>query len=216
MNKEKKNLITILITIFILILLFGLTLFILYKKEYLSFNKDTSCNCSKDSPIEKNSDNDNKYFTEVSSNMSNDEVFDFWNRVKGNWAKVSFNDGMCVGSSLEINTNVTLSKFNSDGVVTYGIVSFNKINDKTVELKLIVPVNLNDQISGSTKATYTTLTIDMGEPNDNKISINRGGNWVEYEYVGDNKLIFNENTHYYYIDGGFSQDYYCDWYKKNH
>ncbi len=214
MEKRKGNILAVLITIIILFILFALTLFILHKMDYLSFNKKTTNNSSKDTAIVDSAANNN--FTEVSSNMSNEEIFEFWNRVKGNWANIEFINDLCAGVSLEINTNVKLSKFNSDGIVTYGIVSFNKINDKTVELKLIVPVNLNDQISGSTKATYTTLTIDMGEPNDNKISINRGGNWVEYEYVGDNKLIFNENTHYYYIDGGFSQDYYCDWYKKNH
>lgn len=217
MEEKKKNFLPVLLTIVILMLLFAIVLFLFNKEGYLSFNKNNVTDCFNDRIVEdSNIITDNDAYSKAETNMTNDEIFDLWNKIKGNWAHIQFNNDTCAGNSLEINTYVKLAKFNSDGIITYRIISFNKTDDNKYELKLIAPVNLNDQMSGNTTASYMTLMIDMGEANDNKMNVKRGDAWVEYEYVGKNEVIVNENTKFQYIDGGFTQDHYCKWYKENH
>ena len=216
-SKNKNSLILVLLTSFILIAVFAAVLFFLNKKGYLSFNKNADTTCYTGTKNQDTNDSDGiNSITKASTNMTNDEVYELWNKIKGNWANIKFNDDTCAGSSLEINTYVKVSKFNSDGIITYRILSFNKVSDGIYELNLVNPVNLNNQLDGGIVASYITITIDLGEPGDNKISVKRGETFDEFEYVGDNKTIINENTYYQYVDGGFSQNYYCDWYKKNH
>ncbi len=218
MKTEKRGiLLSVLITILVLLILFAVVLLFFDRKGYLSFNKESCGNCGDTMVTKTNNTQENSVTNAAKTNMTTEEVFDFWNKVKGNWANIQINDGLCVGHSLEINTYVQFAKFNSDGITRYGITSFNKIDEKTVEIGLVSPVNLNNQMNGGIEAFYNTLTIDMGEPNDGKMNIKiSNGTWAEFEYVGDNKLIVNESTNYHYIDDGFSQDEYCNWYKKNH
>lgn len=217
MEEKKNSFLPVLLTIVILLLLFAVALFILNKEGYLSFSKNNVTDCYTDG-VAKDGDiiNENTVYSKAETNMTNDEVYDLWNKIKGNWAHVQFNNDTCAGTSLEINTYVKMAKFNSDGVITYRIISFNKTDDNNYEIKLVAPVNLNDQMSGDTTASYTTLIIDMGEPGDGKMNVKRGDAWVEYEYVGENEVTVNENTKFQYIDGGFTQAKYCKWYKENH
>ncbi len=222
MEKKRTSFIvfaTAFITVIVLFAAFVAVLFILNKNGYVSFVGNTKYiekNTVRNNNDQKSDSNSSNFTIDAESNMTNDEVFDFWNKIKGNWAHIQFNNDLCAGSSLEINTYVKLSKFNSDGIITYRIVSFNKNSDGTYELNLILPVDLNNQMIGNIVASYVTFIIDLGEPNDNKMRVKRGNNWIEFEYVGENKTIFGEETKFQNIDGGFSQDYYCNWYKENH
>ena len=223
-DKKKGNLLPVLLTIVVLILLFGAVLFVLYKKEYLSFDNNKDNVSSTDNCIAEkiNTEDDSMkdsiwWQSTAKTNMNNTEVFDLWNKIKGNWARIEFIDSLCAGMSIEINTNVQLAKFNSDGIINYNILSFNKVRDNVFELDLVSPVNLNDQMSGDIVAHYSKILIDMDKPGDGKMKVSwNDDNWTEYEYVGENKTKMNEDTNFYYIDQGLSQEAYCNWYKNNH
>lgn len=220
-EKKKSNLLPIILTILILVILFTGILFVLNKKGYVTFKFNNTQPEIDNTQVEK-ADSDigtisfDNLIGKASTNMTNEEVFALWNSIKGNWGNVSFFDDMCTGTSLEINTNVKIAKFNSDGITVWNIVSFEKLGDTKYKINLVSPVNLNDQMNGDIVATYSNITIDTGKPNDGKMTVNVYGTDIEYEYVGENKVIVNESTHYQYIDSGFSQNQYCDWYKKNH
>ena len=241
MEKEKNNLLTVLLTIIIMLILLIITVVIMKKNGYVTFGKnDSKCrdntsiidnsgniidfipnidneNNNTDNDTKNNNDNiDTNKNVVSSSNMTNDEIFDLWNKIKGNWANIEYINDLCAGGSLEINTNVKLAKFNSDGIIDYNITSFEKINDNQYKINLILPVNLNNQMIGNTKAITESITLDISKLTNNILKVVRENGTVDYEYVGENKYIVNEETHFKYIDGGFSQDYYCDWYKKNH
>ena len=228
-EKNKSNLLSVIITILILVILFAGVLFGLSKSGYITFNfkrteaENQNTQVEKVEKVEKadsnvtNTDFD-VLIEKASTNMTSEEVVALWNSIKGNWANISSSADfdMCTGTSLEINTNVRIAKFNSDGITVWNIVSFEKIGDTKYKINLVLPVNLNNQMNGDIVASYNSITIDTGKPNDGKMTVNVHGTDIEYEYVGDNKVIVNESTHYQYIDGGFSQSQYCDWYKKNH
>ena len=223
-EKKKGSILPVLLTVVILILLFGAALFVLYKKGYLSFDKDNddvtiTDNCINETATTKDDSMKDSIWWQstAKTNMTNDEVFDLWNKIKGNWAKIEFIGDLCSGMSLEINTHVQLAKFNSDGIITYSILSFNKVRDNVFELNLVAPVNLNDQMSGDIVARFSKILIDMDKPGDGKMKVSwNDDNWVEYEYAGEIKTIVSKDTNFYYIDKGYSQEEYCNWYKNNH
>lgn len=162
--------------------------------------------------VETNSNNNTEITTNKETNMTNEETIDFWKKIKGNWAKVEYNDNYCAGFAIEINTNVTIKKFNSDGITVWNILSFEKINKNNYKINLVSPANLNDAMNGGPKASYTAINIDVSNINNKKINVTYyGGITTEFEYVGENKT---EVSNFQFIDTGFSQDYYCKWYKE--
>lgn len=225
MNKE-KNYLLVLLTAIILIVLFGITLIILNKKGFLTFSKnDTSeipkqiSNTQNDSIVDNSNENKNINNPNKSDNssMSYDEVFDLWKKIKGNWGHVNYDaeHNLCSGTSLEINTNVKIAKFNSDGITTWNILSFDKLNDDKYKINLVLPVNLNNEMSGDIKANYNSITLDISKLGEKKLIANMHGSNIEFDYVSENKVIIDETTHFQYVDVGLKQDDYCNWFKKN-
>lgn len=231
MEKDKNNnkWLPIILDTIILLILFAIILVVLNKKGYLSFNKnidkfndnyngvidkkrndsniDNIVNNNKDDIETKNDKNDNNSI--VSTNMSTNEVFNLWNKIKGNWADVRYDHDMCVGSSLEINTFIKRAKFNSDGIVVWSITSFEKIGDNQYKINLISPVNLNNEMSGDIVAYTSDIKIDISYLNNKILRVIYDNGYTDYEYVGENKYT---NSNHQYIDGGFTQDKYCEWY----
>lgn len=231
MEKDKNNnkWLPIILDTIILLILFAIILVVLNKKGYLSFNKnidkfndnyngvidkkrndsniDNIVNNNKDDIETKNDENDNNSI--VSTNMSTNEVFNLWNKIKGNWADVRYDHDMCVGSSLEINTFIKRAKFNSDGIVVWSITSFEKIGDNQYKINLISPVNLNNEMSGDIVAYTSDIKIDISYLNNKILRVIYDNGYTDYEYVGENKYT---NSNHQYIDGGFTQDKYCEWY----
>ena len=231
MEKDKNNnkWLPIILDTIILLILFAIILVVLNRKGYLSFNKnidkfndnyngvidkkrndsniDNIVNNNKDDIETKNDENDNNSI--VSTNMSTNEVFNLWNKIKGNWADVRYDHDMCVGSSLEINTFITRAKFNSDGIVVWSITSFEKIGDNQYKINLISPVNLNNEMSGDIVAYTSDIKIDISYLNNKILRVIYDNGYTDYEYVGENKYT---NSNHQYIDGGFTQDKYCEWY----
>ncbi len=231
MEKDKNNnkWLPIILDTIILLILFAIILVVLNRKGYLSFNKnidkfndnyngvidkkrndsniDNIVNNNKDDIETKNDENDNNSI--VSTNMSTNEVFNLWNKIKGNWADVRYDHDMCVGSSLEINTFIKRAKFNSDGIVVWSITSFEKIGDNQYKINLISPVNLNNEMSGDIVAYTSDIKIDISYLNNKILRVIYDNGYTDYEYVGENKYT---NSNHQYIDGGFTQDKYCEWY----
>ncbi len=231
MEKDKNNnkWLPIILDTIILLILFAIILVVLNRKGYLSFNKnidkfndnyngvidkkrndsniDNIVNNNKDDIETKNDENDNNSI--VSTNMSTNEVFYLWNKIKGNWADVRYDHDMCVGSSLEINTFIKRAKFNSDGIVVWSITSFEKIGDNQYKINLISPVNLNNEMSGDIVAYTSDIKIDISYLNNKILRVIYDNGYTDYEYVGENKYT---NSNHQYIDGGFTQDKYCEWY----
>ena len=106
-------------------------------------------------------------------------------------------------------------KFNSDGITRWDIVSFEKIDQSQFKVNLINPVNLNNQMSGDIVAHYSTITVDISKIGEKILRVSSGADYSEYQYVGENKLIYDESTQYQPVDGGYRQERYCDWYKQN-
>ena len=246
MNKEKNSSLPVILTAIILILAFVVLLGVLYKKGYLSFttkgeqlettntnNEQTETttdqtekttdntttdsndtNSDKGSTSNNSNTSNNSVLTKASTNMTNNEVFALWKKIKGNWANVSYSNDLCVGSAVEINYFIQFSKFNSDGIINWSIVSYEKVNDSQYKVNLITPVDLINEMSGDIVAHYSTITIDISKLDKKILLVSRGGDgFSEYQYVGENK---GEVKNLQYVDGGFTQDYYCDWYKNNH
>ena len=225
MNRE-NNFLSVFLTAIILIVLFGISLVILNKKGFLSFSNDDTNevpkkvnNTQNDSLINNNTDNmviDNTSKNDNSS-MSTDEVFDLWRRIKGNWGHINYDEehDLCSGTSLEINTNVKIAKFNSDGITTWNILSFDKLGDNEYKINLVLPVNLNNEMNGDIKANYNSLTLDISKLDEKKLIVKMNGSNIEYDYVSENKVIIDETTHFQYVDGGLKQEDYCNWFKKN-
>ena len=206
----------------ILIILFGVSLFLLNKLGYVSFNfnkeqllppnEQVKSDTTEETVDDATTTNNNKLFKMASTNMTNDEVFDLWNKIKGNWAIVEYNNEFCSGRALEINYFIQFKKFNSDGITNWSIVSYNKINDNKYEVNLMTPVDLINNMSGDIVAHYSTITVDITKLSDKVLRIYNGDSYTDYRYVGENK---GEIKNFNYIDGGFSQDFYCNWYKNN-
>ena len=215
--KRKNNFLVFLLTTIVLIVVFGICLIILNKKGFLTFNKrdtdelhENGNNTSNESII------DNTY-EEEKSNMTTDEVFDLWRKIKGNWGHVNYDaeHDLCSGTSLEINTNVKIAKFNSDGITTWNILSFDKLDDNRYKINLVLPVNLNNEMNGDIKANYNSITLDISKIDEKKLIANMYGSNIEFDYVSDNTVIIDETTRFQYIDVGLKQDDYCNWFKKN-
>ena len=243
--EKKNNILLVVLTAVVLLILFALVLFIFNKKGYLSFNiernqteKTNNINDgnSQDNIIsdDVNTNNDNKIITKddntsssntntannasldkATTNMTNEEIFKLWEKIKGNWANVEYKNELCVGSAVEINNFMKFAKFNSDGIMSWSIVSYNKINENQYKVNLMTPVDLYNQMSGDVVAHYSTAIIDISKLNSKvlRVSRNGGDSFGEYQYVGENTV---KVENFQYIDGGFSQDKYCEWYKENH
>ena len=223
--KKNNNILPLIINTIILIILFAIILFALNKRGYLSFNKtikptttDQSEIVPTNDDVSKKQDDTNTKNENNHSNMTAEQVFDLWKKIKGNWGHVNY-DGdhdMCSGTSIEINTNIKIAKFNSDGITTWNIIFFEKISDNKYKINLILPVNLNNEMNGDIKANNSSIIVDTSKINDKKLIVELYGSNIEFDYVSENKIIVNEETHYQYIDGGLKQDDYCTWYKNNH
>lgn len=233
--EKKKNIIIISLVIIIIILI---TLVFLLAKNVISFNinkpkindnlvnqhveenkkkdnddnsvtnSDNSKDVKQDDSLNNNLNNSGDTI-KISTNMTNNQVFELWNKIKGNWAKVSNSNDFCVGSALEINTYVKRIKFNSDGIAVWSITSFEKIDDNKYRINLLFPVNLNNEMSGDIKANTSDIVLDISNIDRKILRVVYDDNYTDYEYVGENKFT---NSNHQYIDGGFTQDYYCEWY----
>lgn len=233
-QEKKKNGVVLLLVVIIVILL---ALVVLLATGTISFKSNEMVNnCEKsignsvpdtdsdnvvDNSNEKptNDDTNNNTTTnetstkKANSNMTDEEVEKIWNKIKGNWANIKYNDNLCVGTSIEINNFVKISKFNSDGITVWSILSFEKMDDNKYKINLVSPVNLNNKMNGSSVANYTTITVDISNISNKTLKVDFYGGTIEYTYVGENEYTVSEN--HQYIDGGFTQDYYCKWYKEN-
>ena len=160
-------------------------------------NATSNTNATSDNAINK-----------ATTNMTNEEVFKLWEKIKGNWAKVEYRDDLCVGNSVEINHFIKFAKFNSDGITSWSVVAYNKIDENQYKVSLMTPVDLVNRMSGDVVAHYSTATIDISKIDQKILRINN----TDYQYVGENNA---KVENFQYIDGGFSQDKYCEWYKEN-
>ena len=147
------------------------------------------------------------------TNMTTEEVFNLWKKIKGNWATIEYKNDLCAGLSVEINYYIKFAKFNSDGITNWSIISYEKINQNQYNIKLITTVDLINEMSGDIVAHYLTITVDISKINDKILRIYNNGSYVDYQYVGENN---GEVKNFQYVDGGLRQEDYCKWYKENY
>ena len=229
MNNKKS----IFLTVIIVVIIFVISLYALNKQGYISFNhksnqssqkvniiddnnkeKDISNNDTiPENTISNSSTQDDDIIKKANTNMTNDEVFDLWKKIKGNWAAVEYKNDLCTGLAVEINYFIKFAKFNSDGITSWSVVSYEKINQNQYKVNLITPVDLINQMSGDVVAHYSSIIIDTSKISEKVIRIYNNDSYVDYDYVGENN---GEVKNFQYIDGGLKQDEYCKWYKENH
>lgn len=147
------------------------------------------------------------------TNMTAEEVFNLWKKIKGNWATIEYKNDLCVGLSVEINYYIKFAKFNSDGITNWNIISYEKINQNQYNINLITPVDLINEMSGDIVAHYLTITVDISKINDKILRIYNNDSYVDYQYVGENN---GEVRNFQHVDGGLRQEDYCKWYKENY
>ena len=193
-NKNNKGIIILLLVIIVILAV----LCILFATDTISLKSNITIKENENKKKDEETTLENKEKTKTSE-ISNQEIYDLFDKITGNWIKCTITDSGCVGFFYNItNESISTLKFQSDRGITQYILSVEKVEDKIYKINTVSPASIcYGCVHDSTKASYDYIYLDVSKIDNNILKevrylengeIQKG----EFEYAGKDMEEINK------------------------